>query len=203
MVHVHELYLGFVRYYNSFNISGEETFSTHTSRILSYFDRLGRMLGYRIASEMTMNKLIENCPKDLSNKKIDLTWWRYIDDDEYEYELGLESQQTPNINKIKQDIRKLVYLSSNHLMLYCSWNDPKYILNLVKKDFIKYGNKNADFLIVVDPWTTITPGCEGKVFSFLIDKKGNLLGVGSAQVSCIEDASRFIRIFSNAKWNYS
>jgi len=191
-----------MRYYNSLNISSEEEFSTHTRRILSYYDMLGRMLGYRISSELTMNSLIDDAPKYVGNKKMDLTWWRHIDEDYY-YELGVESQQSPSLNAIKSDIRKLSYLPANNLLLYCSWDRPKEIIKLVSNDFKKYGKKNnSKFLIIVDPWTDKTPMCEGKFSATLLNINGDILGRGSAKVSEVEDIDTCMRIISKAQWNY-
>jgi hypothetical protein len=63
MVNAHEIFLGFTRYYNSLNIVWDETLSTHTNRLLSYFDELGRMLGYSIITENTLGNLISPCPE--------------------------------------------------------------------------------------------------------------------------------------------
>jgi len=202
MVQAHELFLGFVRYYNSLNIHVDETASTRTNRILSYYDELGRMLGYRISSEITMNNLIENAPKSLSKMKMDLVWWRKLDEQNYEYELGLESQDSPNMQKIRQDIRKLSYLPSNNLLLYCSFEDTENIIKLLKRDFLKYGSNHSQFLTIIDAWTDKTAFDEGVIRAILINKQGDLLGEGYAKPSSIRDNDNYLRILSEAKWMY-
>lgn len=74
MVSAREIFLGFSRYYNSLNINESESLSTITGRLLSYFDTLGRMLGYRIRSENTLKSLVSSCPKNLESKKVDMIW---------------------------------------------------------------------------------------------------------------------------------
>jgi len=52
MVSASEVFMGFSRYYNSLGIVFEGSIKTNTERIISYLDNLGRMLGYRIFSEL-------------------------------------------------------------------------------------------------------------------------------------------------------
>jgi len=69
VVYGHELFFGFMRYYNSFNVTGEDTFTTNTRRILSYYDLLGRMLGYRVYSDKSMKNLNEDVPKSIERQR--------------------------------------------------------------------------------------------------------------------------------------
>jgi len=76
MVSPCEFFMGFSRYYNSLRITFEESIGTHTRRIISYVDSLGRMLGYRILSEISFSELFElaskECPPELKRKRPDM-----------------------------------------------------------------------------------------------------------------------------------
>jgi len=89
------------------------------------------------------------------------------------------------------------------LLLYCSWDKPNEIIKLIKKDFIKYGkNSNTKFLVIIDPWTTTRPMCEGKFHSILLNRKGEIIGEGSADAAELIDDDVCLRVINNSKWKY-
>lgn len=59
MISAREIFMGFCRYYNSLNLEFRESVATHSHRIFSYFDTLGRMLGYSIVTENKMKSFAE------------------------------------------------------------------------------------------------------------------------------------------------
>ena len=106
MVEAHELFQGFMRYYNALHISDEESQPTQTTRILSYYDMLGRMLGYRITSELTLKTLVGRVPKTIEKKKIDQIWFTK-QNNKTSYELAIESQLVLKWDRIENDVKKL------------------------------------------------------------------------------------------------
>lgn len=137
MVRASEIFLGLARYYNSLTIALEESIATNTTRIISYMDSLGRMLGYRIFSEVTFSTLYklagEECPSVLKEKKPDICWGHLTEDGKFEYELVLESEQSMDNEKIRSDVEKLLYFPSKLKVLYCAHIIRKKLLKSSKK----------------------------------------------------------------------
>lgn len=201
MVFPREVFLGFSRYYNSLNIIYSESLSTHTGRLISYFDELGRMLGYRIKCEKTMGNLVSPCPKNLEKKKVDMVWdWEK--GKSRTYEVAVESQQSPSINRIRLDINKLVNLPAKLKVLYCAAGDHNKILKLIGKMRLKFEDDHGKFLTIIDPWAGNCGFSEGTLKGILLDRKGEIIGEGTAKVSEIVDGTDYIRVFLDAKWKY-
>jgi len=202
MVLAREIFLGFSRYYNSLNIIHSESLSTHTSRLLYYFDELGRMLGYRIVCEKTLSNLVSPCPRNLEKKKVDMIWdWEK--GKTQKYELAVESQQNPSINLIKGDMAKLANVPAKLKVLYCAAEDHNKILAAIRSLRSKYADDQGDFLAIIDPWVGSFGFSEGILQGILLDDQGQMKGEGTAKVSEIIDGRHNIRIFLNAKWKYT
>lgn len=200
MVSAREIFLGFSRYYNSLNIIESESISTHTGRLLSYFDELGRMLGYRIRSENTLKNLVTSCPKNLENKKVDILWeW---EEEKIEYELACESQQSPNMTLIKGDIEKLANLPAKLKVLYSFAKDYNKILKAIKKIRTQYKDDQGKFLAIIDPWIGRNGFAKGTLRGIFLDRHGRIKGEGTAKVRVIVDGTYNIRVFLDTAWKY-
>ncbi|TET20334.1 hypothetical protein E3J74_03550 [Candidatus Bathyarchaeota archaeon] len=201
MVSAREIFMGFSTYYNSLGIAWEESLSTHTGRLLSYFDTLGRMLGYRVDSEVTLKKLAPFCPKDVQREKVDMIWWRSVDDATRELELAVESQQDPKLQLIKKDIRKLAIIPANLKVLYCAPKELTKILEAIRKEMQQYKHNQSRFLAIMDPWRSPDTFAKGTVLGLSLDSNGKIKGEGTAKVSKVDvGRSLSIRMFLEAKW---
>ena len=200
LVSAREIFMGFCKYYNSLNIIWDESISTHTGRILSFFDELGRMLGYRILSENMLKNLVSPCPDEMSNKKIDMIWWRFDENDKPEYVLAIESQQSAKRNLIEKDINKLVILPAKLRVLYCSAKEVRDILELIRDTLGQVRDVEGSFLAIVDPWVSADDFSKGTLRAYLLDEKGSILSEGSAIVEEVIDGTHNIRMFLEAKW---
>lgn len=203
MVQPHEFFLGFMRYYNALNISNVESQDTETKRVLSYFDMMGRMLGYSVTSELTMKTVVGKVPESVEKMKIDQLWMNRAQG-QTEYELALESQLTNKLDRIKKDIRKLARIPANNLLLYCNWNSPEEVLKIAKKAIKKYGKmEDTKFLVIVDPWTDPKSMDVGKFNGYLLNTDGEIIGHGTAVGSVLKDEDQSLRVISNSNWSYS
>jgi len=203
MVSVSEIFLGFCRYYNSLNIAYQESIPTNTMRIISYLDNLGRMLGYRIFSELTFKKLFSymnlKCPSDLVRKKPDMCWGKIVDE-KMEYELILESEQEMNEEKIENALNKLIIFPSNVKILYCAHDEPKEVLKILQKLYNKRKKVLGTLLLIIDPWTTPNKFSEGSLIGLLINSDLEITHTGSAEVFKYSDGIVDIRLFKNSVW---
>lgn len=205
MVNASEIFLGFTRYYNSLTIAFEESIATNTTRIISYMDSLGRMLGYRIFSEMTFSTLYKlagkECPSTLEKKKPDVCWGQLCEDGKFEYELILESEQSMNEKKIREDVEKLLGFPSKLKVLYCPHDDPKKVIRIIKEVAENKQQKTAgEFLIIVDPWVNWKTFSKGKLRGYLLNQNLEGLALGEADVTAFEEGAVHIRLFKNATW---
>jgi hypothetical protein len=201
MVDAEEIFKGFCRTYNTFNIIFDESLSVHTSRFTSFFDALGRMLGYRIFSEYTMKKLLPTCPQNLENNQIDIIWGNYANSGEIQVELAVELQQEFNITEYEKDIRKLVTIPANLKVFYCAAKDSAEIAHKIIEELKKSPMHRVDqFLIIVDPWVGPERFGEGKIKGILLDNEGRTMAKGSAEVMKLKDNNQYLRILSNVQW---
>lgn len=70
-----ELFFGLCRYYSSLGLTRNVSWSSCGQRTLSYFDQLGRMLGYNVMAEDTLTSTDDwKCPKKLYKRRVDMTW---------------------------------------------------------------------------------------------------------------------------------
>ena len=203
MVSASEIFLGFCRYYNSLNIAYQESIPTNTMRIISYLDNLGRMLGYRIFSELTFKNLFSNtklkCPSDLARKKPDMCWGKYVDK-KVEYELILESEQEMNEEKIEDALNKLIIFPSNIKVLYCAHDEPKEVLKILQEVYNKRKKVIGKLLLIIDPWTTPSKFSKGNLTGLLINSDLEITHTGSAEAFAYIDGIVEIRLFINSVW---
>jgi hypothetical protein len=201
MVCAREIFMGLCRYYNSLNLDFYESISTHTGRLLSYFDTLGRMLGYRITSEGTIKKLSElfkfSFPLQMSKQKTDMIWWQFL---EKPVELAVESQQSPDLDEITKDTRKLMVIPARLRVLYCAFEDHNVIVERIRKEIQSNKDKRSQFLVMIDPWVNANTFSEGIFKGFLFDEEAQIIGEGTAKVSETIDGIHQIRAFLNANW---
>ncbi len=201
MVDAKEIFKGFCRYYNSFHIVYDESLSTHTSRLVSYFDTLGRMLGYRIFSEYSIGKLIPTYPLDLKNKKIDIVWGAFNNEGRIQIELAAELQQSFNMPDYEKDIKKLATLSAKLKVFYCAANNSEEIMKSVTEEINRHNTQEkSQFLVIVDPWVNPSKFCEGKIRGMLLDPAGELAGEGTADILKLNDDNQQLRVLLNVQW---
>jgi hypothetical protein len=201
MVYAREIFMGFCRYYNSLNLDFYESITTHTGRLLSYFDVLGRMLGYRITTEGTIKKLSElfkfSFPPQMSKQKADMIWWQFL---EKPVELVVESQQKADIDEITKDIKKLMVIPARLRVLYCAFENYNTIVEKIRREIQSYRDKKSQFLVMIDPWVSPSTFSEGIFKGFLFDEKAQIIGESSAKISKTIDGVHQIRAFLNADW---
>lgn len=204
MVRPSEIFLGFARYYNSLTIAFEESLATNTSRIISYMDNLGRMLGYRIFSELTFSKLFDlagkKCPSELKGKKPDICWGYITEDGKFRYELVLESEQSMDDEKIKKDMEKLLCFPSQLKVLYCPHNNPKRVIEIAKEVAKKQQKLTGELLVIIDPWVNRKTFSKGKLLGLLLNSNLEWLAVGEANITTLKEFAHTIRLFKNATW---
>ena len=110
-----ELFFGLCRYYSSLGLDEDISWGSWGQRTISYFDQLGRMLGYRVTTEDTLTDDEEwECPPELRGKRIDMTW---IYPDRNVYALALEHQGSNNPKKITMDIKKLSVMACLKILI--------------------------------------------------------------------------------------
>lgn len=215
MISPSELFLGFSRYYNSLCVASYESVTTNTTRITSYLDQLGRMLGYRIYSELkfsTLFKIInKQCPEWMKSKMPDMCWGNF-DNEKLNYGLILESQQSSNNEKaIRKDVNKLLCFPARLDVLYCAHRRPERIIDLVKEVAEEYKVKpESELLLIIDHWVNYDTFDEGELKGFLLNSDLEKIAEGEAKVDKFEIDSfnidsydkkpSRIRVFKNAKW---
>ena len=204
MVSAYEVFMGFSRYYNSLRITFEESIATHTGRIISYMDNLGRMLGYRIFSEVTFSHLFrwvyKECPPELSRKKPDMCWG-HLTEQGLEYELVLESEQTMDDKKIEKDIEKLLPFPSKLKILYCVHTDLKAVIDSVVNVVKKGREFTGELLLIVDPWVSRKTFSTGTLSGILMNSSLKITHYGEVKIEEFSDGPFKIRLFKNAKWS--
>jgi len=197
---VTELFYGLCRYYSSLGLTEDISWSSWGQRTVSYFDQLGRMLGYTVNTEDTLISDEEwKCPPKLKGKRIDMTWTHpktrlYI--------LALEHQGSNNPTKIQLDIEKLAQigtLKSTLKILIVYGQDTKQVQTWVKQIISKTAGHKGSFLLINIP----NPNSFQKTKPFkelharLINEQGDLIGAGTAEARMESTTGRF---FSNPKW---
>lgn len=204
MVSAYEVFLGFSRYYNSLGITFEESIATHTGRIISYMDKLGRMLGYRIFSEISFSHLFrwvnKECPPELMRKKPDMCWG-HLTEHGLEYELVLESEQSMDDKKIEEDVEKLLPFPSRLKVLYCAHTDLEEVIASVA-NVVKKGKELAgELLLIIDPWVSRKTFSTGTLSGILMNSSLEITHCGEAEIEEFRDGSFKMRLFKNAKWS--
>lgn len=206
MVSPREFFMGFSRYYNSFGIAFEESITTNTTRIISYVDKLGRMLGYRIFSELSCSNLFKlankQCPIELKRKKPDCCWGYFTDEGNVEYELVLESEQSMKEEKIEKDVIELLFFPAKLKILYCAHSNPKRVVKMVQKVAHDRQQKEfvGDLLLIVDPWINPKTFSEGQLIGILLNLYLEGVSLGRADIATYKDGTSNIRLFKNAIW---
>lgn len=191
-----EIFYGLCRYYSSLGIVDEINWSAWTLRTLSYFDNLGRMLGYRVNTEDTYTKKDEDeweVPKDLRRKRIDLTW-REINTDLYK--LALEHQGSSNPDHIKLDIKKLIFIGGLRVLILYNQDIEKVEKWLIK--YIKQYEMDGLFMLITFPHYFTTEESIKKLRARLYNNTGTLIGEGAAEGRM--ESSTGLLFFSNANW---
>jgi hypothetical protein len=190
-----ELFFGLCRYYSSLGLDRDISWSIWSQRTLSYFDQLGRMLGYIVETEDTLTDM-ENwkCPKALRGKRIDMTW---IYPDRNVYALALEHQGSNNPKKIVLDIKKLSVVACPRILLVYRQNTSE-VQKWIKNEIRKTGIEGGYFLVINIPgYFREKPPIE-KLESRLADERGKLVAVGTAEAR--KERITGLRFFSNIKW---
>lgn len=89
---------GFTENYHSFQLMETNTGTTWTNRILGFFDKLGRMLGYVVQFE---------------KEKYDLTWWDYsIEQEQGKIILHVEHENKTDKSRIIEETFEYKILNS-------------------------------------------------------------------------------------------
>lgn len=190
-----ELFFGLCRYYSSLGLDDDVPWSTWTRRSLSYFDQLGRMLGYKVATEDTLTDTDDwKCPKALRGKRIDMVWFY---PDKNVYALALEHEGSNSLERIKLDIKKLaVILGLRVLVVYRQ--DTSRIQKIVAKEVAKIEDHgNAFLLLNIPDYFRDKPPIK-KLESRLIGDDGKLVAVGTAEAR--KERMTGLRLFSKPRW---
>ena len=190
-----ELFFGLCRYYSSLGLDQDISWSTWSQRTLSYFDQLGRMLGYRVETEDTLTDTDDwKCPKELQGKRIDMTW-SYPDKEEYA--LAFEHQGSNSLKKITLDIKKLsLIIGLKILVVYRQ--DTLKIQKLIEKEVVKVEDQEGFFaLLNIPDYFRDEPPIK-KLECRVINEKGKLVASGTAEAR--KERITGLRFFSNIKW---
>jgi len=140
------------------------------------------MLGYRIVCEKTLGNLVSPCPGNLEKKKVDMIWdWEK--GKTQNYELAVESQQSPSMNLIRGDMVKLANIPAKLKVLYCAAEDHNKILKAIRRVRSRYEDDQGEFLAIIDPWVSSYGFSEGTLQGILLDNQGQIKGEGTAKVS--------------------
>lgn len=192
---VSELFFGLCRYYSSLGLDRDISRSTWSQRTLSYFDQLGRMLGYNVETEDTLTDMDDwKCPKALRGKRIDMVWFY---PDKNKYALALEHQRSNSLEKIKLDIQKLSLILGLKVLIVYRQNTLK-IQKLVAKEVVKIEDQKDLFLILNIPkYFREKPPLE-KLEARVIDDNGKLVVAGTAEAR--KENLTGLRFFTNIKW---
>lgn len=190
-----ELFFGLCRYYSSLGLDSDISWSTWSQRTLSYFDQLGRMLGYIVRTEdIFVDTNYWKCPKSLKGKRIDMVWF-YPDKDEYA--LAFEHQGSDSLKKMLLDIKKLSQLVGLKVLVVYRQN-TSLIQKLVSKEIVKVEGQQGLFLLINIPDYFRDEPPIKKLESRLINEKGKLVAAGTAEAR-IERITG-LRFFANIKW---
>lgn len=190
-----ELFFGLCRYFSSLGLDDDVPWSTWTQRSLSYFDQLGRMLGYKVGTEDTLTDTDEwKCPKSLRGKRIDMVW---LYPGKNEYALALEHQGSSSFEKIKLDIKKLALISGLKVLIVYR-QDTLKIQGIAAKEVAEIEGQKGSFLLLNIPDYFRDEPPIKKLESRLIDKNGKLIAAGTAEAR--KESITGLRFFSNIKW---
>ena len=190
-----ELFFGLCRYYSSLGLDRDVSWSTWSQRTLSYFDQLGRMLGYRVSTEDTLVDTDDwKCPKALQGKRIDMVWFY---PDKNEYALALEHQGSSSLKKIELDIKKLSLIIGLKVLVVYRQNTLR-IQKVAAREVAKIEEQEGSFLLLNIPDYFRDKPPIKKLESRLVDDNGKLVAVGTAEAR-IERITG-LRFFSNIKW---
>lgn len=195
---VSELYYGFCKNFITLGINYSDikpTPSTWKYRIYSYFDNLGRYLGYEVVTEdtYTKNDGIEN----LAGKRLDMTW-RSPDDSKYI--LALEYENERNIDN---DIMKLAAMDCLRVLIMYRYQNngltDEEVIDKVVTENKKYKRDDKKYLIMILPEYFNYKKPFNKLKGLLLDYDGDIRGSGSAIGYTGEDGTL---AFRNITWKY-
>ena len=190
-----ELFFGLCKYYSSLGLDRDITWSTWSQRSLSYFDQLGRMLGYRVSTEDFLSDTANwNCPKELQGKRIDMVW---IYPEKNDYALALEHQGSNSLEKIKLDIKKLSVILGLKVLIVYHQNTLK-IQELAARELTKIEEQEGSFLLMNIPDYFRDKPPINKLEARLIDDNGKLVAAGLAEARL--ESTTGLRFFSNPRW---
>jgi len=188
---------GFCKRYPSLGVTDQADISTITRKILEYFDELGTVLGYQVSTEWTMKTLLEAPSKDIERKRIDMAWI------ESPASLFLALEYENRNEAIESDIEKLIASEAELSILYCYPIDGDRIVNMVKARMKeKYSDKlplGNQFLLILDPWVSRGTFGTGILEAVLVDRRGEEVGRGKAQV--IKEEKSGHRMFVEVSWS--
>jgi len=191
------IFRGFCKKYPSLEVTDQADISTITRKILGYFDELGSMLSYQVSTEWTMKMLLEAPSKDIERKRIDMVWI------EPPASLFLALEYENKNEAIESDIEKLIASEAELSILYCHPIDRDRIVNVVKSRMKeKYSDKlplGNQFLLILDPWVSRSTFGTGILEGVLVDRRGEEVGRGKAQV--IKEEKSGHRMFVEVSWS--
>jgi len=189
-----ELFFGLCRYYSSLGLTRDVSWSSCGQRTVSYFDQLGRMLGYNVTTEDTLTSDEEwQCPRKLHGKRIDMTW---TNPDKNLYALALEHQGSKNPKKIKLDIEKLAQIGCLKVLIIYG-QETNEAQNWIKGILKKTEDIKGDFLLLNIPhYFDKKPPM--KLQARLFDNRGKISAVGTAEAR--KESITGLDFFANVKW---
>ena len=193
-----ELFFGLCRYYSSLGLDRDVSWSIWGQRTLSYFDQIGRMLGYIVKNEETLTDMEDwKCPRALRGKRIDMVWFYPR---KYEYALALEHQKSNSLERIKLDIKKLSQVLGLKVLVVYRQNTSK-IQSLAAREISKIEGQDDYFLLFNIPHARDFKDKEPleKLVSRLLDDDGKLVAAGSAEAR--KETITGLRFFSNIIWS--
>ena len=189
-----ELFFGLCRYYSSLGLDKDITWSSWSRRTITFFDQLGRMLGYKVATEDTLTDVEGwKCPSELRGKRIDITW---VYPDRNVYALALEHQGSNNPEKIKLDIKKLSVMACLKILVVYR-QDTNNVQRWIKNELSGIESEGSFLLINIPDYFRDKPPIK-RLEARLIDEDGKLVGAGTAEAR--KESITGLRFFLNPKW---
>jgi hypothetical protein len=192
-----ELFFGLCKYYSSLGLDQDVSWSTWSQRTVSYFDQLGRMLGYVVQTEDTLTDMDNwKCPKAMKGKRIDMTW---IHPNRDEYAIALEHQGSNSLEKIALDIKKLCLILGLKVLVVYRQNTLE-IQKIVAREVPKIDGQEGSFLLINIPDYFRDKRPIKRLEARLIDENGKLVAAGTAEAR--KESITGLRFFSNIRWHH-
>ena len=194
MIDPSDIFFGYLKYFRSLDLDNQVSLNTWSQRSLSFFDSLGRMLGYDVVTEDAFLSSDQAIDPKLIGKRTDLTWVR-----DEKYFLALEYQRSRKVAAIRSDIEKLVaYPNLRVLIVFRRNHVTRNLMTTIQKAIGKDPVRGSRFLLIILPnWFKQEPEfeeAEGVLFGY----DGEILNLGKA--TAFQEQTSGLCMFTDITW---